>query len=343
MTAPLATKDERDAKRAASLRDRFSRVEQAYLVLIITGVLVIVAAVLNDRFLTIENFSNLLRMSSAFAVLAVGQAIVVMGKGIDLSSAAVAVALSQTYLSFITAGMPEMQAIVLVVVFAAVIGVLNGILVAYVQVPALFTTLGVGLLTVGIANTFMIKENFYRVPADSVLRSLTYGTWFGVPRAIVIAVVVFLLAGAFIALTSRGKLIRAIGDNISTARETGAPVRTLQVLSYVISSLLALLAGLVYVSLSGNSQTVHTSFHALLFTALTITVIGGVSLSGGRGSILGIFVGTIFVGVLNNLLLLQGLSSAVQDIIRSAVLLGAIALDAWLHPRDEETAKSGEL
>jgi ribose transport system permease protein len=111
----------------------------------------------------------------------------------------------------------------------------------------------------------------------------------------------------------------------------------------VISALLAAVAGYVTVSIQGSVQTTITSFDPILFTALTVVVIGGVSLSGGRGTILGVLAGAIFVGILNNLLVLHGLSTAVQDLIRGAVLISAIAFDAWLHPRNEETEKSGEL
>jgi ribose transport system permease protein len=323
--------------------DRAARSSQIYLVLGFTVLVTVVGALTNDKFLSADNFTNLLRLSAPFGILAVGQAIVVMGKGIDLSSAAIALGLSQATLSFVAKGMAETQAMALMMVIAIVIGVANGWLVAYVGVPALFATLATGLLTIGVANIFLIDENYYQLADDALLRQFASGYIAGVPRAIAIAALVFVVAGIFIALTAHGKLIRAIGDNAATARETGAPVRPLQMLSYVVSSIIAIVAGWVVVSLGGGAQTTQTPFGTLLFTALTITVIGGVSLSGGRGSVFGIFVGLLFVSVLNNLLLLYGLTAPQQDIVRSVVLLGAVALDARLYPRDEETAKSGEL
>jgi ribose transport system permease protein len=111
----------------------------------------------------------------------------------------------------------------------------------------------------------------------------------------------------------------------------------------VVSALLAVLAGYTTVAVQGSVQTTVTSFDPLLFTALTVVVIGGVSLSGGRGTLLGVLAGVLFVGVLNNLLILRGLSAPLQDLVRGGVLVAAIALDAWLHPRDEETARTDEL
>jgi ribose transport system permease protein len=89
--------------------------------------------------------------------------------------------------------------------------------------------------------------------------------------------------------------------------------------------------------------TTGSAFNPLLFTALTAVVIGGVSLSGGRGTILGVLAGTFFIGLVTNLLILNSLSPALQDLARGLTLVVAVVLDAWLHPRDEETAKSGEL
>lgn len=332
-----------ETKPALPLRGRLARIDQAWLVLVLFVLLVVLGALLNDRFLTASNFLNFLRLAAPFAILALGQAIVVMGKGIDLSSAAVALGFSQATLAFLAQGMPEAQAIILAIVLAAVVGVINGWLVAYVEVPALFATLATGLLTIAFVNIFLVSQNFYQLGDDTALRAFAFGSFFGVPKAILIAAVVFVLAWMFIKFTASGKLIRAMGDNPQTARSTGAPVRQLQMLSYVISSLLAMLAGFVLVSGSGSAQTVLSSFHPLLFTALTVTVIGGVSLSGGRGTVFGIFAGTLFVAALNNLLILQSLSAPLQDMIRGAVLLAAIWIDSWLHPRDEETAKSGEL
>ncbi|WP_185981881.1 ABC transporter permease [Skermania sp. ID1734] len=326
-----------------SLRDRFGRAEQAYFVLGITVVLCIAGALTTQNFLTSGNFASLLRLSAAFGILAIGEAIVILGKGIDLSVAGIGLGCAQATLAFISSGMPEWQAITLLTLLALGIGVVNGVLIAYFEVPALFATLATGMLAIGGIDILFLDQNVYTVPGSSIIAALSHGSVFGIPRPVIIAAVVFVLAWLFISYTSPGKLIRAMGDNFDTARSSGAPVRPLQVLTYVIAALLAVLAGFVTASIQGSVQTTVTSFDPILFTALTVAVIGGVSLSGGRGSILGVLAGSLFVGVLNNLLVLHGLSSAVQDLIRGAVLIAAIAFDAWLHPRNEETAKSGEL
>ncbi|MET9262584.1 ABC transporter permease [Amycolatopsis sp. NPDC004079] len=336
-TASVATKPR------VSLRARLGGFDQTYLVLGITAALALAAGATTTNFLTAGNFGSILNLSAAFGILAIGEAIVVLGKGLDLSVAGIGLGCAQATLAFISEGMPEWQAIALMAGLALAIGLVNGVLVAVFEVPALFVTLATGMLAIGGIDILFLSQNVYGVPAGSFLSQLSGGSVLGVPRPVLIAGGAFLLAWLFVARTSSGRLIRAMGDNFETARSTGAPVRPLQILTYVLSALLAAVAGFVTVSIQGSVQTTVTSFDPLLFTALTVVVIGGVSLSGGRGTILGVLVGALFVGVLNNLLVLHGLSTAVQDLIRGGVLAAAIAFDAWLRPRNEETEKSGEL
>lgn len=325
------------------IRERVAGIEQGILVIILTAVLVLLSIVFVDGFATLGNVTTLLRQAATFGILALAQAIVILGKGLDLSVAGVALGCSQGAVALIAAGVPETQAILTMSLIALVVGLVNGVLIAYVEVPALIVTLATGMLVIGGVNIFLMKSNHYDVARDSALSSFARGTFFGVPKPIVIAAVAFVVVWLALRYTTAGKLIRAQGDNFDSARSMGSPVRPLQVLSYVVSALLALLAGFVWVSMQGSVQSATTSFDPLLFTALTVAVIGGVSLSGGRGSILGVLAGTLFVAFLNNFLILMNLSAPAQDLIRGFVLLGAIFLDAWLHPRDEETAKSGEL
>lgn len=330
-------------ERSVSLRARLGGFDQAYLVLGITVVLAVLGGATTLNFLTAGNLTSILNLSAAFGMLAIGQAVVILGKGLDLSVAGIGLGCAQATLALIHEGMAEWQAIGLMTGLALLFGLANGILVAFVEVPALFVTLATGMLAIGGIDILLLQQNVYNVPASSFLAGLSGGSVAGIPRPVLIAALTFLVAWLFVSYTTPGRLIRAMGDNLETARATGAPVRPLQVLTYVISALLAAAAGYVTVSIQGSVQTTVSSFDPILFTALTVVVIGGVSLSGGRGTILGVLAGALFVGVLNSMLVLHGLSSAVQDLIRGAVLIAAIGFDAWLHPRNEETEKSGEL
>lgn len=327
----------------AGVRARAGRVDQSVLVLGLVVILVIVGALTTPGFLQAGNFLVVLTFAAAPGVVAMGLAYVVLGKGIDLSVGAVAVVTGQVTLELMTRGWTETAAIVTVVVLTVLFGVLNGVLTAVVGVPALIITLGTGQLLLGVVKIFFLSSNLYALPDDSLISALGGGSFIGIAPAIWCAALVFFLSWLVWSFTAYGRLVRAIGDNIETARLTGAPVRPVQVSTYVVSALLAMFAGYMIVAREGSVTTTGSAFSPLLFTALTAVVIGGVSLSGGRGTVLGVVVGTILIGIITNLLTLNQLSATLQDFVRGFALLVAIVLDAWLHPRDEETSKSGDL
>lgn len=326
-----------------SLRARAGGADQVYLVLAVTVALALIGGTTTSSFLTLGNLTTILNLSAAFGIMAVGQAIVVLGKGLDLSIAGVGLGCAQATLALMNHGWSQWSALLAMIALAAVIGLVNGVVIAFLEVPALFVTIATGMLAMGGIGIVILTQNVYNVPPNSVVDALSGTAFWSIPRPVILAGLVFAAAWLFITYTTAGRLIRAMGDNHTTARSTGAPVRPLQVSTYVISALLAALAGFVTVSIQGSIQTTSSSFDPILFTALTVVVVGGVSLSGGRGTMFGVLAGALFVGVLNSVLVMNGLSTAVQDLVRGAVLLAAVAFDAWLHPRNDETEKSGEL
>lgn len=326
-----------------SLRARAGGMEQGMLVLVLTGALVVLGAVTTEGSLTLGNLQTVLQLSLGFGILAVGQATVVLSKGVDLSSAAVATVTGLVTLELMQRGFSEPEAIAAMIAVGLVMGVVNGLLVAYAGLPALFATLGTGALYLGGATIWLLQSNMYAIKRDSLIAQLTQVDVLGVRLYFLIGAAVFLLAWFVWDFTTFGRILRAVGDNPETARLDGQPDRPFLVAAYVWSALLGVLAGYILLSLYGSVLTAGSAFSPLLFTTLTAVVIGGVSLSGGRGSILGVLAGTAFIAVMNNLLTLHSFSSASEDLTRGAVLLAAVVLDAWLHPRDDETSKSEDL
>jgi ribose transport system permease protein len=326
-----------------SLRQRWGETDQTMVVAGFVAVLAIVGVLTTDGFLDLGNLSTVARLSSAFGIVAVAEAIVVLGKGIDLSVGAVASTSAAATMELVSRGYSEGVAILIIVTSALAFGTINGVLVAVLEVPALFATLATGLLYLGGMNVLLLESRLYRLPADSVIAGLGNGDVLGIPASIFWAGVVFAAAWLLLTFTAPGRLLRAMGDNYETARVGGAPVRPLQIASYMIASFLACFGGYVLLSRSGTVELPGTAFNPLLFDALTVVVIGGVSLAGGRGSLLGVLLGTMFVGLVTNLITLRRLSPASQDFVRGAVLMLAVAVDSWLHPRDEETAKTEDL
>ncbi|HQT80497.1 MAG TPA: hypothetical protein PLD10_25940, partial [Rhodopila sp.] len=141
--------------------------------------------------------------------------------------------------------------------------------------------------------------------------------------------------------TSTGRFIYSQGDNPDAARMAGIALRPLTVLEYVIVALVAWLAGLVWIGTTGSMQMQITQ-GTMVFDVILVVVLGGISLVGGRGGVFSVVVGCALIGTLLNAFTIMDVNSEVQNIIRGFVLLAAIILDNWLHPRDEETARQGD-
>lgn len=319
------------------------RFDQSMLVLGLTLALIVVGALTTEGFLSSGNFRVILIFSAAPGIVALGLALTILGKGIDLSIGAVVLVTGQFTLELIDRGWSEPLAIAAMLGVAVLLGLVNGWLIAVIGVPALFVTLATGQLLLGGVKIWFLQSNLYTVGADSIVASLGRGSLFGIPRAVLVAALVFLLAWVVWSLLPFGRLVRAVGDNFDTARTTGAPVRPLQIATYVISALLGTLGGYLIVAREGSVTTTGSAFSPLLFSVLIAVVVGGVSLSGGHGQVSGVLFGTLFIGVINNLLILRSLGPSAQSFILGATLLLAIVIDARLHPRDLETSKSGDL
>jgi ribose transport system permease protein len=331
------------ATNAVGIRHRLKDIESSTLVIALIVLLFVVGWTTTPGFLAAGNLGVILQFSAPTLIVALGLATVVIGKGIDLSVGAMVVVAPQVVLQLVAFGVAEATAIVVVAVCALLFGLLNGWLVAVVGVPALIATLGTAQLLLGGVKVWLLESNYYPVPADSFLGELAFRQVFGIPSSVAVAVVLTIATIALWQFTSFGRVLRGLGDNFATARNGGAPVRGIQVSTYAISAVLACVAGFFIASREGSVTTTATAFSPMIFVALTAVVIGGVSLSGGRGSVLGVVAGTLFIGIITNLLTLNSFSQAAQNFVQAAALLSAVLLDALLHPREEETAKSGDL
>jgi ribose transport system permease protein len=334
-----------DVSAIERLRGRLAGADQAGVVLAVVAVIVVASSLFVRGFASTGNFSSLLRLTAALGVVAVGSAIVILAKGVDLSAAAMVAVVAQGSVVFwAERGNGESAAIVIVLVLALLMGLINGVLVAYVELPALFVTLGTAQLFLGLAKIRLLDNETYSLPSDSsIVSTLGRGSIIGIPVPIIVMIATFVLAHAFINWTSYGRMIRALGDNPSTARMTGAPVRPLIVATFVVAAALAFLGAILTLGRNGGYSTSYGAGNDLLFDAITVAVIGGVSLTGGRGSITGVAAGTVLIAVIVNVMTLLDFSIVQRNLTKGLVLIAALALDAWLHPRDEETAKSDDL
>ncbi len=330
---------------AASLgsdqRRRSFKTSQEQIILAITVLLLVVFAVTLPGFSTIPNLLNLVRSISILGILGLGMGLIVISRGMDLSEVAIMAGSWAVGLIEMQHGMPIFWASLLALAAALVIGFANGVMVAYVEAPALFVTLAAGFVIYGAAFWFAPAWVVYAPTNAPELLYLGAGHLFGIPMPIIVFASAAILVHLFLSHTSTGRFIYCQGDNPASARLTGIALRPLIVLEYIIVAFLAWVAGLVWVGTTGSIQMAVVQ-GTYIFDVILVVVLGGISLVGGRGSVFSVVVGCALIGTLLNALTIMDVNSEVQNIVRGIVLLAAIIIDNWLHPRDEETARQGD-
>jgi ribose transport system permease protein len=326
---------------SASRTRRLAKPSQEQIVLLLTVALLILFSLALPGFATVANLLNLVRSISILGTLGLGMGLIVISRGIDLSEVSIMAGSWACGLIEMQLGMPPFWAALLALGIALGIGAINGVMIAFVEAPALFVTLAAGFVIYGAAFWFAPVWVVY-APTDAPgLLFLGAGRLFGIPMPIIVFAVCAIIVHLFLSRTSTGRFIYAQGDNPEAARLAGIALRPLIVLEYVIVALLAWIAGLVWVGSTGSIQmaVVQSTY---IFDVILVVVLGGISLVGGRGSVFSVVVGCALIGTLFNALTIMDINSEVQNIIKGVVLLAAIILDNWLHPRDEETARQGD-
>lgn len=315
---------------------------QEHIVFAIAVAIFITASVALPGFFTPDNLVAIVRSVSVLGILAIGMAIIVIGRGIDLSMVAVMAMSVAWYLQMLGNGTPDGVALTLAIGGVVAIGLINGFLVAYAEVPAIFVTLASASFVFGLVRSQMIGSDAVPVPAGHWVAEL------GALRLVDVPIEVFLFAGlAFLALvflrfTKWGRYVYYAGDNPAAARNTGMPVRPMLVLRYVLSALIAFAAGLLT---AGSLQSMNTRVvnSTQLYDIVLVTVIGGIGLSGGKGGVRNVLIGAALIGIMLNAMTILDIPLLYQNLIKSAILLAAIIIDGVLNPRDEQTAQQGDI
>ncbi len=319
------------------------RLSQEQIVFGLALLLCIGFAIALPGFLTTNNLLNLVRSVSILGMLGVAMGLVVIGRGIDLSLVALmAVSVAWT-LQLIATGVPLPQAVAMGLAFSLVTGAITGCLVAYVEIPAIFATLAMGTLIYGFGRYFLFRLDVVYMPdAARHLLWLGQGTIYGVPVPIFIFAGVCLLGYLFLRYTRAGHYLRAVGDNLLAARIAGIPARPIIVMQYVLSSLIGFTAGIVTAA-SVASMNTRVALSTYVYDVILVVVLGGIGLSGGRGGIRNVIVGTLLIGVLLNGMTIMNIQYTVQNVIKGLILLTAIVIDTIINPRDEQTAQQGDI
>jgi ribose/xylose/arabinose/galactoside ABC-type transport system permease subunit len=289
------------------------------------GVILVLGAYLtiaNPRFLSIDNLMNIARNYSDIGIGAVGMTLVLLIGGIDLSVASVmALGGLVASMAMATWGLPIPVAIVLGVAAGAVAGAVNGFFIQRLRVPPFIATLGMLGVARGIVVGSTSGMGVSGLPADFTAIGQGYVGF--VPIPVIVMVIVATVVGLFLAYHLWGTYIFSIGGNETAAILTGLPVARVKVFVYVVCGLLAALAGVLLVSRVGISLPGQSLGYEL--QVIAAAVIGGVSLTGGRGTVLGAVLGAMLIGLIQNaLVLLQVPPYWTQAFIGAIIVLAAV-------------------
>lgn len=289
--------------------------------------LVIIVSALNSSFLTSTNLLNLLRQVSINALIAFGMTFVILTGGIDLSVGSILGLSGAISAQLMVSGYPAFVAILGGILAGALFGSINGLLIAYGKMAPFIATLATMTIFRGATYVF---TNGNPITGEKLSNSFLFqfmgrGYLFGIPVPILIMIIAYLILFMVLHKMSFGRKTYALGGNEKAAFVAGVKVDRIQLIIYTISGLMASIAGVILTSRLNSAQpNAGTSYE---MDAIAAVVLGGTSLSGGKGRIFGTLIGALIIGTLNNGLNLLGVSSFYQQIVKGIVIIIAVLLD----------------
>ncbi|MDX5630274.1 MULTISPECIES: ABC transporter permease [unclassified Brenneria] len=286
-------------------------------------IIIVTFSLLSPVFLTVPNLLNILQQSSINAIIALGMTLVIISGGIDLSVGPTAALSAVLGATLMVAGVPVPLAVMATLGVGALCGVFSGTLVAYAGLQPFIVTLGGLSLFRAMALIFTGGNPIFGIPTE--FRDFINSELLGIPAPIVIVIVIALILWVLMNKTPLGEYILAVGGNEEAARVAGVPVKKTKVTVFVISGLLASLASLILIGRLGAAEPTLGNLWEL--DAIAAAAIGGASLMGGKGSIIGTIVGAIILGSLRNGLTLLNIQAFYQLLATGLIIIIAMLID----------------
>ncbi len=305
-------------------------------VLIVCVVIVFTAAIftsMSPSFLSPGNVANILLQGSATAIAAAGMTLVIVAGWIDLSVGSIinlsmVVALAASGVTSAATGQSSIWTYVVAIAVALAAGLLNAVLIQVLNVHPLLVTLGTLTLFRGIALNITGAGNR---AAEGPIQWLGRATVWGIPVPVILAIVVVIAIDFVLRRTTFGRHVVAIGGSPRSAKETGLKINRVRLAVFAISALCAGVAGIIMVGRVGTLQTSLGS--GFEFTVITAVIVGGTSLFGGKGSVVGAALGALLLALIDNGLNRIDASIYVYDVVRGFVLVAAVLIDAAVTKR----------
>lgn len=312
-----------------------ANIREISLIIVMIVIAVFVQVRSGGRFLTGENLNDMLMEASVLAIMAVGMMMVMLTGGIDLSigaTMALSAMVGGTLLkSSVASGSPLPNIVIVIVAIAigTVCGLINGTLVSRLRILPIIATLG--MMNIFRGATYLVADGSWIKQAEMgpQFLGLATGSVFGINNLLIIAVIVYIIAYFFAGYTRTGRKIYAVGNSEESARVSGIKTKNILTLAYTIMGAIAGLGGILYVCKYGVAQGETCTGYEM--NVIAACVLGGVSITGGRGKVPGVLLGAILLGMLNNAMPLIQVSSFWQEAIRGAIILFSIITNAMIQ------------
>ena len=311
-----------EVTRRTRMRRAASRVPESAALVVVLAALVVFFSIKTPYFFNTDNFINILIASAVVGIIACPATMLLIAGQFDLSVGGATALVTAMFAQSFVAGHPLVVSVLIAVGVGLGVGVLNGFLVTVIGINALITTIG----TMGVMRAFaFIRTNgqavgfngFSTLGISRPLLNIPWMVWIFVA---IVAITIFAMR-----FTTFGRYLYAIGANPVASRLAGIRTRRIIFLAFVLSGLAVGLTGLLVASQTGQGS--GNAATGLEFSAVTAVVLGGASLAGGRGSIVGTVLGVLIIGVVNNGIVLLNIESFWQDVVRGVLLIVAVGVD----------------
>ena len=296
-----------------------------WMILLLFVVLVAASAVTSEKFRTVGNIMNVLRQASFISIIAMGEFFVILTGQMDMSISSTIGMTSIFFAGFVVNnGIPLGIALVLVLLMSVAVGLINGALTVYGKMPSFIATLVVMNVLKGIY--YIYSKG---LPISGVPTSFNYlgAGYIGiVPFPVIMMLLIAAMLYVITKYTAVGRGFYAVGGNLEASKLSGINTRFIGVLAFVVSAVLSCVGalGLTAKTLSGNVNIGE----GLLFDVMTIVVLGGTSLTGGRGKIFGVVIGALFLQVISNIMVLMSIDTYWQWVVKGVILVAVVLIDS---------------
>ena len=295
-------------------------------------VMIVIFTIADKNFLTIQNFRGIFNNFAVFGVLASGIMIVMLAGGFDLSIGSLSglVGIVSAVLMMDKIGVPTPLIFVIAIVIGCTVGLINGLIITKIGINPIITTLGTLAIIRGVCY-FWANQNprIYNMFIQGFGRKFIADI---VPYTTVYIIVFFIILSLILKFTRFGRNLYTIGGNETLARLAGIPVDRIKILTYVISGFFCAIAGLLLISQLGSGRPEYGTGAEL--EVLTIVVLGGVAVGGGKGNFLGVFIALLIIGSISNGMVMLDVPVFLRQVVKGALLVMVISIDALRNRRN---------